>query len=59
MAASKQSNPKKFVIEYFDKGKLSSRWTYDRDVFANGPILVEDFDDLPPEKKKKKKKVVK
>jgi hypothetical protein len=36
--------------------KLSSRWHYDLKKFANGPVLVEEFD-LEPKKSKKKKSI--
>lgn len=53
------NTPTKFVIEYFDDNKkLSSRWHYNKEIFANGPILVEEFNLPPPEKKKRSKKKV-
>jgi hypothetical protein len=51
----------KFVREYFTYDyetrtkKLSSRWHYDLKKFANGPVLVEEFDFAEEETKKRKK----
>lgn len=51
-----------FVREYYDYNrdtdtkKLLSRWHYNIKKFANGPILVENFDTVDKEKKKKSSK---
>jgi 2-oxoglutarate dehydrogenase complex dehydrogenase (E1) component-like enzyme len=52
----------KFVRDYFHYDyetrtkKLISRWHFDLKKFANGPVLVEEFDLNEKETKKRKKK---
>ena len=48
--------PVKYIIrEYYDDNKkLESRWTYNLEIFRNGPILVEEFN-LPRKEKKSRK----
>lgn len=51
-----------FVREYYEYNreagtkKLLARWHYNVKKFANGPILVENFDNVDLEKKKSSKK---
>ena len=51
-----------FVRDYFHYDyetrtkKLISRWHFDLKKFANGPVLVEEFDLNEKETKKRKKK---
>jgi hypothetical protein len=56
---AKTDIPSKYIIrEYYDDDKkLESRWTYNYDIFKNGPILVEEFNLPRKEKKKREKKV--
>jgi len=56
---AKTNTTSKYVIrEYYDENKkLESRWTYNYDVFKNGPILVEEFNLPKKEKTPRDKKV--
>lgn len=53
--AKAQDEPKKFVVEYKENGKVISKWHYDYEKFKRGPILVEEFN-LPSKEKASKSK---
>jgi len=55
MAKTTDIQSKYIIREYYDDNKkLESRWTYNLEVFKNGPILVEEFN-LPRKEKKSRK----